>query len=70
MKLLLDENLPKRLKQDFPEHEVRTVREMGWNGLKDFALLALANTAGFWVLLKFGKTSGINRIFLFQLLQF
>ena len=31
MKLLLDENLPKRLMQDFPEHEVRTVSEMGWN---------------------------------------
>lgn len=28
MKLLLDEKLPKRLKQDFPKHEVFTVREM------------------------------------------
>lgn len=28
MKLLLDENLPKRLKLDFPFHEVYTVRDM------------------------------------------
>lgn len=28
---------------------------MGWNGLKDFALLSLANTAGFRVLLTFDK---------------
>ena len=34
MKLLLDENLPKRLRGDFPEHEVFTVREKGWNGIK------------------------------------
>lgn len=31
MRLLLDENLPKRLKQDFPEHEVFTVRDKEWN---------------------------------------
>jgi predicted nuclease of predicted toxin-antitoxin system len=34
MKLLLDENLPKRLRGDFPEHEIFTVREKGWNGIK------------------------------------
>ena len=34
MKLLLDENLPKRLKQDFSEHEIYTVRDLGWNALK------------------------------------
>lgn len=33
MKLLLDENLPKRLKTDFPRHEIYTVREkkLEWN---------------------------------------
>ena len=30
MRLLLDENLPKRLKADFPDHEIFTVREKGW----------------------------------------
>lgn len=39
MKLLLDENLPKRLKIDFPDHEVATVWEMGWNGVKNGPLL-------------------------------
>jgi hypothetical protein len=43
MKLLLDENLPKRLKQDFPEHEVFTVREMQWNGMKNGELPVKSN---------------------------
>ncbi len=34
MRLLLDENLPKRLKLDFPEHEVFTVHDKGWHGGK------------------------------------
>jgi len=46
MKLLLDENLPKKLKSDFPEHEVFTVRDMNWNGKKnrELMLLMLENT--------------------------
>ncbi len=30
MSLLLDENLPKRLKQDLTEHEIYTVADKGW----------------------------------------
>jgi hypothetical protein len=41
MKLLLDENLPKRLKQDFPGHKVFTVRDKKWNGIKNGELLKL-----------------------------
>jgi predicted nuclease of predicted toxin-antitoxin system len=46
MKLLLDENLPKKLKSDFPKHEVFTVRDMNWNGKKngELMLLMLENT--------------------------
>jgi predicted nuclease of predicted toxin-antitoxin system len=55
MKLLLDENLPKRLKEDFPEHNVFTARDMGWNGLRDAALLSKASGAGFRVVLTFDK---------------
>ncbi len=33
MKLWLDENVPKRFKEDLGEHEVYTVREKGWNGI-------------------------------------
>ena len=36
MKLLLDENLPKKLKYRFSENfEVLTVPEMGWSGIKN-----------------------------------
>lgn len=55
MKLLLDENLPKKLKLDFPGHDVLTVREMGWNGLGDVALMIEASRAGFQILLTFDK---------------
>ena len=33
MKLLLDENLPKRLKQDFKEHKIYTAADKGWTGI-------------------------------------
>jgi hypothetical protein len=39
MLLLLDENLPKLLKDDFYGHHVFTVKELGWNGLKNGILL-------------------------------
>jgi hypothetical protein len=41
MKLLLDENLPKKLKLDFPHQDVFTVREMSGQGIKNGALLKL-----------------------------
>ncbi|MDQ2792610.1 MAG: hypothetical protein M3Y12_01180 [Bacteroidota bacterium] len=55
MRLLLDENLPKRLKSDFPAHEVYTVWEMHWNGIKDGKLLKLMLAEGFHALLTFDK---------------
>ena len=39
MRLLLDENLPKKLKGDFPGHEVFTINDRGWNGLKNGVLM-------------------------------
>ena len=42
VKLLLDESLPRRLKESFNRHEVRTVPEMGWQGTKNGELLQLA----------------------------
>ena len=47
MKLLPDENLPRKLKRDLPNHEVFTVREMGWAGLENGDLLAALLAAGF-----------------------
>jgi len=55
MKLLLDENLPGRLKLDFSEFEIFTVRDKGWNGVKNGELLKLMLTDGFNVLITFDK---------------
>lgn len=44
MRLLLDENLPKRLKQDFADHEVFTVFDKEWNGIKNGELLKLSHS--------------------------
>ena len=55
MKLLLDENLPKRLKLDFPEHEIYTVRDKNWNGIKNGELLKLLTDNNFDALLTFDK---------------
>lgn len=55
MKLLLDENLPKKLKFDFPVHQVFTVREMNWNGIKNGALLKLMIENNFDALLSFDQ---------------
>ena len=55
MKLLLDENLPKKLIADFPNHEVVTVRDMEWNGIKNGPLLQLMIENDFHALLTFDK---------------
>lgn len=55
MRLLLNENLPKRLKTDFSEHEIFTVRDKGWNGLKNGELLQRMMENGFHALLTFDK---------------
>ena len=40
--LLLDESLPRRLKGELLGHDVSTVVECGWSGVKNGKLLALA----------------------------
>jgi predicted nuclease of predicted toxin-antitoxin system len=42
MRVLLDECVPRRLRRDLPGHDVVTVVEMGWSGVKNGELLALA----------------------------
>ncbi len=49
MKLLLDENLPKKLKNDYSNHETYTIRDMGWQGIKNGQLLTLMVENGFEV---------------------
>ena len=43
MRVLLDENVDRKLKQAFnPAYEVKTVREQGWSGKQNGDLLRLA----------------------------
>ena len=56
MRLLLDENFPKRLKQDFTEHEIYTVADKGWTGISNGKLLGLLVENNFDVLLTFDKS--------------
>ena len=55
MRLLLDENLPKRLKQDFPGHEIYTVADRQWTGKQNGELLKLMLDNDFAALLTFDK---------------
>jgi len=55
MKLLLDENLPKRLKLDLAEFDVFTVTEIGWAGKKNGELMKLMIENQFHVFLTFDK---------------
>ena len=43
MRVLLDECLPRKLKSELTEHEVRTAQKEGWAGLKNGALLQIAS---------------------------
>jgi predicted nuclease of predicted toxin-antitoxin system len=43
MKILIDENLPRKLTAHLPGHQCRTVAECGWSGKKNGELLALAD---------------------------
>ena len=43
MRLLLDESIPRKLRGYLPKHTVKTVVEMGWSGVKNGKLLALAS---------------------------
>lgn len=42
MRLLLDECVPARLRNALPSHQVSTVQEEGWSGVKNGKLIVLA----------------------------
>jgi predicted nuclease of predicted toxin-antitoxin system len=56
VKVLLDENLPHRLRNVLGNHEVLTVRFLGWSGLKNGELLRTAERDGFQVFLTGDQT--------------
>lgn len=47
MKVLLDENVPHRLRPLLTGHECETVKYRGWSSVRNGELLALAADAGF-----------------------
>jgi len=56
MKILLDENIPRRLKFDFGNDiEVSTVQELNWQGKKNGELLGLMTFAGFDIFITLDK---------------
>jgi len=62
MKLLLDENLPKKLKYRFSaEYEVLTVTEMGWSGKKNGELLAVMREQNLSILLSSDKNMSLQQ---------
>ncbi len=64
MRLLLDENLPKRLKKDFSKREIFTIREKGWNGKKNGELLKLLLSEKFDALITFDKNMQYQQNFM------
>ena len=55
MKILLDECVTKHLKPYLAEHDVFTVRELQWSGIKNGELMALCVEQGFDILLTIDK---------------
>lgn len=47
MKVLLDENVPQKLRTHLRKHDTMTVAQMAWCGLGNGALLDAAESAGF-----------------------
>jgi Domain of unknown function (DUF5615) len=50
MRVLLDEQLPRHLAREISGHDVSTVQQRGWAGLKNGELLRVGADAGFEVL--------------------
>ena len=50
MRILIDESLPRSLAEQLPGHEVSTVRDQRWLGLRNGVLLRAAVDGGFEVL--------------------
>jgi hypothetical protein len=55
MKVLLDECVPRKLKNSFPDHDCQTVPEARFSGKKNGALLSLAEDGGFEIFLTLDK---------------
>ena len=63
MKVLLDENLPHRLRHYLSGPEVFTVRNRGWSGLSNGELLQTAEKEGFDIFLTGDQTMSYEQNF-------
>lgn len=63
MRVLLDENLPRKFKFRLSEYEVYTVQEKGWNGKKNGELLNLMLADKITVLLTVDKNLAYQQNF-------
>jgi len=61
VRVLLDEQLPRRLTRRLIGHDVRTVQQEAWAGLKNGALLSMAKAADFMVFVTGARISNISR---------
>jgi hypothetical protein len=60
MRVLLDECVARQLKGDFAVFDVRTVQEMGWAGIKNGALIAVAAESGFEAIFTVDRDFGLQ----------
>ncbi len=51
MRVLLDENMPHKLRHSLTRHHARTVEEIGWAGVHNGDLLRIVEHAGFDVMI-------------------
>lgn len=63
MKILIDENLPKRIKAAFLDYDIYTIRELGWQGKQNGELMTLMYENRFNVLLTFDKNMQYQQYF-------
>lgn len=66
MRILLDEQLPRQLAPYLVGHDVRTVQQESWAGLKNGVLLAQADAAGFSVFLTGDQNLEFQQSFRFR----
>jgi predicted nuclease of predicted toxin-antitoxin system len=62
MRILLDENIPFGMRRLLGGHDVKHVSEESWGGLSNGSLIAVAEAAGYEVLLTADETFAISRI--------
>jgi len=58
LRVLFDEDVPRKLARFLPQHEIHTVVSMQWGGVKNGALLELIEREGFEVFLAGDRNMG------------